>query len=209
MRTRWLFLLCLALNIAILYILYVYVCDETMFMHFFSNKNDEVAVLYVSYSKIRWLLILLGVVVVVSRIAVVTLLAHALYSVFKNTIYNVTIAVSKFLKCFLYAEFAYILQNIVQLCIFINNKPASISDFSVVPLSLYDLIGNDNMEEWLSYSLNSLNLFEFFYCVILCLSFVYVMKLSKEKSFKLLIYTYLPVLFLGYLLRVGLMYITM
>lgn len=209
MRTRWVLFVCIILYFFIYYSLYVNFFDAHIFHILFANNSAEAEQLYDVYNKISWIFILFGTVFVIIRLFVVAMLMYAGYYVVKDSISIQNINISQFFKCLVYPEFVYIIQNTVLLFTYKNSPPTTISEFSKIPLSLYCLIGNEDMDKWLFYSLNSLNLFEILYCVILYLSFVFIMKLSKVESFKLLFYTYLPVLLLGYMLRIGVMYITM
>lgn len=209
MQNRWLLIICTFIYLLLYYILHTQVFDAQLFQMMFENSSDETNTLYDIYNKISCFIILIATTSVLIRLLVVSLLMYGSYSVAKETFKIRDIQFASFLKCTLYAESAYILQHIVQLYRYINEIPSKISDFSKVPLSLYSLMGSEEMEGWMIYSLNTLNLFEVVYCVILMLSFKKTMKLTKKDSFNLLTLTYFPILLLNYILRIGIQLLTM
>ncbi len=209
MRKSWLLTICIAIYFLLYYLLYVKVFDAQLFQMIFKNSSDSVNALYSIYDKISGLFIVFGITSVLIRLLVVSLLMFGCYSAAKETLKIREIKIASFLKCALYAESAYLLKNLVQLCIYINETPSKISDFSEVPFSLYSLMGNEEMDAWIMYSLNTLNLFEIIYCIVLSLAFEKTMKLTKKDSLNLLTITYFPILLLGYILHIGILFLTM
>ena len=209
MRKRWLLTICIVIYFLLYYLLYVKVFDAQLFQMIFENNSDSVNALYSIYDKISGLFIVFGITSVLIRLLVVSLLMYGCYAATKETLKIRNIKIASFLKCALYAESAYILQSLAQLCRYINDTPSKISDFSEVPFSLYSLMGSEEMDTWITYSLNTLNLFEIIYCIVLFLAFEMTMKLTKKDALNLLTITYFPIFLLSYILHVGILFLTM
>ena len=64
------------------------------------------------------------------------------------------------------------------------------------PLSVINIIGQNGLESWLVYPLQSLNLFEVFYIIYLSYQTGYLTKTNADNGLKIIGYSYIPALLL-------------
>jgi hypothetical protein len=137
--------------------------------------------------KLEWGIVLFNVLIVFSKITYVTLCLYLGLFFFSNQNNSYKISFNIALK----AEIIFVLCNIVRLLWNgVIRIPESIEEFQVTPLSLMCFFDPTIIEPWLSYSLNTFNIFEVFYILILSALMAVAIQVKFRKAFEIVFISY-------------------
>ena len=101
------------------------------------------------------------------------------------------------------AEFIFLIPIIIKIIVMYFNKNRTIMDIqNYYPLSAMSILGYDNIEKWLYYPLQTLNLFELIYILLLSYFIGRIFKKNVDYGLKIILYSYLPFLILWMTLAV-------
>ncbi|MCZ8169240.1 MAG: hypothetical protein O9297_06095 [Flavobacterium sp.] len=122
----------------------------------------------------------------------------ALLLLFGCTLFNVKIHLKKLIRLTITAEFLFLLPILYEITYFkfieSNHSYIYIQNFS--SLSFFNLINNIDVEPWLIYPLQTLNLFELAYIIYLSYQIGCISKTNFNTGLKIVGYSYVPALLL-------------
>lgn len=162
--------------------------DELYYSFLTENYPDEIAERVFeasqSYSFIAYLLL---PVVIILRTLIFAIILDAILTckdIYQQGKTSAKHKFSHFWKIFIYAEWSYVILLLVSLSWFTffntDYNYKELTDFS--PLSLYNLIGHDTLENWLIFPLKAINLFEAAYIVFAVVACKKILKVSSLDS---------------------------
>ncbi len=129
------------------------------------------------------------IVLLIKTIVIAAILDIGIFFAFKNK------PIIGFIQLWVFvinAEFVFLLTGILKICWFFffqtNYKLEDIINF--YPLSALNIVGYKDLNNWFIYPLQTINLFELAYCLILSYSISKAIKVTMDKGFIIVVSSY-------------------
>jgi hypothetical protein len=151
--------------------------SQSHFYRIFDAFNvEEIDKSFSLFRKWEWLSILLNVIIVFLRIVATSIVIYIGFFFLEERI-----LFKKIFSSVIICELIFIFQMIVRIIYFaFISPPININEFKIMPLSVLSLFSYEKIDEWMYYVLNTLNIFELIYFVVLC----FLISKSQYNSFK-------------------------
>lgn len=161
---------------------------ESLAKQFTINQLESIYALNKNWS---WLTYLLSPFLIGFKILLVSSILYAGFFFYERKIeFGQLLYIS--IKC----EFLFVLIPVIKFCWFYNIANYTFEDIQYFyPLSALYFIGHKGLDPWWIYPFQTLNLFELAYWFILAYFLGKELKISMDKSFKVVASSYVPMLF--------------
>ncbi|MGJ3236613.1 hypothetical protein [Marivirga sp.] len=177
MNKKYLFLILVILFDISLFISNNYLITDSIFYEHYQSQISEENILDILTFKDKWegLNYLILPFIILVKIG---LLGFWLLSA--SILFNIKLGFSKVIECLIIAEFVFIFPPLIKMVWFFlfQNDYTLLDVHFFEPLSIFSMFNPAYLDTWIIYPLKTLNLFEFFY--ILLLSYVIAKKSSLD-----------------------------
>lgn len=177
------------INIFYTFIINTYIQTDDIYYNFLlNNYPSEIAIKVFEFShSYKFLVYILSPLIIILRTLIFAIIFDAILTcknIYESGDLSTGHKFSQFWKIFICAEWSCVAFVAVKFCwfAFFNTDYSYYDLIDYSPLSLYNLVGNSNLDSWLVYPMKMLNLFELAYLIVAVVACKKILQISNTDS---------------------------